>query len=48
MADIIMADPSPLDDYSDEQTKVLDAMEAEARSLFPPSSTVFYANVAAL
>jgi hypothetical protein len=48
MADIIMADPSPLDDYSDEQTKVLDAMEAEARSLFPPSSTVYYANVATL
>jgi hypothetical protein len=31
--------------YSDEQTKVLDVMEAEAHRLFPPSSTVYYANI---
>jgi hypothetical protein len=49
---IIMADPSLGEaqqpqphDYSDEETKVLDAMEAEARRLFPPSSTVFYENI---
>jgi hypothetical protein len=35
-------------DYSDEQTKVLDAMEAEARRLFPPSSTVYYENIETL
>jgi hypothetical protein len=49
---IIMADPSLGEaqqpqphDYSDEETKVLDAMEAEARLLFPPSSAVFYENI---
>jgi hypothetical protein len=47
-----MADPSLGEaqqpqphDYSDEETKVLDALEAEARRLFPPSSTVFYENI---
>jgi hypothetical protein len=30
-----------LHDYSDEQQQPPDAMEAEARRLFPPSSTVF-------
>jgi hypothetical protein len=31
--------------YTDEQTKVLDAMEADARRLFPPSTTAFYADI---
>jgi hypothetical protein len=31
--------------YTDEQTKVLDAMEVEARLKFPPSTTAFYADI---
>jgi hypothetical protein len=43
----IMADPSTgevqhLHEYSEEQTKVLDALEAEALRLFPPSPNQHY------
>jgi hypothetical protein len=45
MAESSVVEAQQLHDYSDEETKVLDIMEAEAHRLFSPSSPVFYANI---